>query len=154
MAMMEKLMRWLAERYLARYFQETLDRELLCRHRVYGTAGRLKMDPTVVANNALFNLASGNITLEPYVFFGHNVSVLTGTHDIRQRDAARQAAVPQGGHDILIKQGAWLASNVTVLGPCIIGEHAVVAAGSLVVHDVPSHTLVGGVPAKIIKSIE
>jgi acetyltransferase-like isoleucine patch superfamily enzyme len=40
-----------------------------------------------------------------------------------------------------------------VLGPCRIGEHAVVAAGSVVRADVPPYTVVGGVPARVLSTI-
>ena len=60
---------------------------------------------------------------------------------------------PSGGRDIVIHEGAWLASNVTILGPCQIGEHAVVAAGAVVVDDVRPYTVVGGVPARTLASV-
>src|SRR5215204_3131330 len=53
----------------------------LFRPMVYGDPARLHIAPTAVVNNALFNLSSGEITVGDYAFFGHNVSVLTGTHD-------------------------------------------------------------------------
>jgi len=107
-----------------------------------------------VINNALFNLSSGEITVERYAFFGHNVSVLTGTHDITTFDAVRQVAVPKSGRDIVIGRGVWVSSNATVLGPCTIGEHAVVAAGALVTGDVDPLTVVAGAPAKPVKKLK
>jgi acetyltransferase-like isoleucine patch superfamily enzyme len=107
-----------------------------------------------VVNNALFNLESGDITVSEFAFFGHNVSVLTGTHDFRRFDKERQDSIPRTGRDIVIGRGAWLASDVLVLGPCIIGKHAVVGAGSLVTHDVEPYTIVSGRPARMIRRIE
>ena len=57
------------------------------------------------------------------------------------------------GRDIVVGEGAWLASNVTVVGPCTIGEHAVVGVGSLVLHDVEPYTVVAGVPAAVRRTI-
>src|SRR5262245_28421207 len=122
-------------------------RQLLSEHRVKGQSQRLSIDPTAVVQNALFNTVSGTITVEPFAFFGHNVSVLTGTHDCLAFDRARQQAVPAEGRDIRIGRGAWIGSNATILGPCTIGEHAVVAAGAVVTRDVPALTVVAGVPA-------
>ena len=45
----------------------------------------------------------------------------------------------------------WVGANATILKGVIIGEGAIVAAGSLVINDVPSYAIVGGVPAKVIK---
>lgn len=47
----------------------------------------------------------------------------------------------------------WIGSNATILPGVTLGEHAVVAAGAVVTKDVPPLTVVGGVPAKILKSI-
>jgi acetyltransferase-like isoleucine patch superfamily enzyme len=61
---------------------------------------------------------------------------------------------PQEGYDIVIRRGAWLASNVTVIGPCEIGENSVVAAGSVVTGDVAPNCLYAGVPARFVKEID
>jgi acetyltransferase-like isoleucine patch superfamily enzyme len=92
-------------------------------------------------NNALFNVASGKITVEDYVLFGHNVCLLTGSHDYRKVELERHLSIPDSGKDITIKRGAWIASNVIIIGPCTIGENSVIGAGSLVCEDVPSDTV-------------
>jgi maltose O-acetyltransferase len=53
----------------------------------------------------------------------------------------------------VIGEGVWLASHVLVLGPVTIGDHAVVAGGSLVREDVAPYTVVAGRPAKVVKTI-
>ena len=121
--------------------------------RVYGDERKLHVHPTAVVNDALFNLSSGEITVEEYAFFGHGVAILTGTHDITTFDRERQVAVPKSGRDVVVGRGAWVSTNALVLGPCRIGEHAVVAAGSLVRADVPPYTVVGGVPARVLSTI-
>jgi acetyltransferase-like isoleucine patch superfamily enzyme len=130
-----------------------MDTGFLFKYLLYGNEERLKIAKTAVVNNATFNTISGNIQIEEYVFFGLNVTVLTGTHDYNTFGRERQITVPAVGKDVIIKEGAWLASNVTVIGPCIIGEHSVVAACSLVNKDVPPYTIVAGIPAKVIKKI-
>jgi acetyltransferase-like isoleucine patch superfamily enzyme len=102
----------------------------------------------------MLNCASGKITIARDVIFGHGVSLLTGTHDFRQFGAARGLSVPGSGHDIVIREGAWLASNVTVLGPCDVGEHAVVAAGAIVVNDIPAYSVAAGVPARVLYELQ
>jgi acetyltransferase-like isoleucine patch superfamily enzyme len=116
-------------------------------------ANALKVASSACVNNALFNTMSGSITVEDNVSFGHNVCVLTGTHDVSLRGKDRQDGWPGKGRDIVIRRGAWIASNATILGPCDVGEHAVVAAGAVVIRDVPANTMVGGVPARVIKSL-
>jgi acetyltransferase-like isoleucine patch superfamily enzyme len=125
----------------------------LAEHRIFGPAERLCIDETCVVNDALFNTVSGSITVEQTAFFGHDVALLTGTHDVRVTGLARQSAVPPVGRDIVVGTGAWIGSRATVLGPCRIGEHAVVAAGSLVREDVPRGAIVAGVPARRVGTV-
>ena len=128
--------------------------DLIVTPRIYGDERKLHMHETAVVNDALFNLSSGEITLDEYVFFAHGVSVLTGTHDITTFDRERQIAVPKSGRDVVIERGVWVSTNATVLGPCRIGEHAVVAAGAIVMGDVPPYTVVAGTPAQPIRVID
>jgi acetyltransferase-like isoleucine patch superfamily enzyme len=119
-------------------------------YRIYGDASRLRIAGGVLAMNTLFNTVSGKIDVGPDVIFGHNVSILTGSHDYRLLGPARASGVPRSGYDIVIGAGAWVASNATVLGPCRIGPHGVVASGALVREDVPAYAIVAGVPAKVV----
>ena len=127
--------------------------DALYRHRWHGDASRLRIHETAVVNNALFNVSGGTITVGKDAFFGHDVAILTGTHDIEKFGRERQLAFPRSGRDVVIGEGVWLASHVLVLGPLTIGEHSVVAGGSLVREDVPPYTVVAGRPAKVVKKI-
>jgi acetyltransferase-like isoleucine patch superfamily enzyme len=125
----------------------------LFRPLIYGDPDRLHIHPTAVLNNALINLSSGTVTIGEYAFFGHNVSILTGTHDWTKFGAERQVAVPSSGRDVVIEEGAWLSSNVVVVAPCRIGAHSVVGVASLVMSDVEPYTVVAGSPAKVLRQI-
>jgi acetyltransferase-like isoleucine patch superfamily enzyme len=125
----------------------------LFRPLVYGDPARLRVSPTAVVNNALFNLSSGDITVGDYAFFGHNVSVLTGTHDWTRFGAERQSAVPDSGRDVVIEEGVWVSSNAVIVAPCRIGAHAVVGVGALVLGDVDPYTIVAGNPARVLRTI-
>ena len=120
---------------------------------VYGDPARLHIAPTAIVNNALFNLSSGEITVGEHAFFGHNVSVLTGTHDWTKFGAARQTAVPPSGRDVVIEEGAWVSSNAIVVAPCRVGAHSVVGVGALVLSDVAPYTIVAGNPARVLRTI-
>ncbi len=132
--------------------RETEDPALF-RPLVYGDPTRLHIDPTAVVNNALFNLSSGHVTVGRHAFFGHNVSVLTGTHDWTKFGAERQVAVPDSGRDVIIEEGVWISSNVVLVAPCRIGAHSVVGVASLVLGDVEPYTIVAGSPAKVLRQI-
>jgi acetyltransferase-like isoleucine patch superfamily enzyme len=52
-----------------------------------------------------------------------------------------------------VKKGASIGSGATILANVIIGEHAIVGAGSVVTRDVPPHTIVAGNPARVLRPV-
>ena len=123
--------------------------------RVWGDHQRVHCGVGVELVNTLFNTSSGEIYIGDYSFFGHNVTLLTGTHNIRKRGLARHTAIPAAGRDIRIGNGVWICSNVTVIGPCTIGDDAVIAAGSVVIgSDLPGGFIYAGTPARQIRRID
>lgn len=54
---------------------------------------------------------------------------------------------------VTIEDDVWVGANAVILPGVTIGEHCVVAAGAVVTKDVPPHSLVAGIPAKVIKNI-
>jgi acetyltransferase-like isoleucine patch superfamily enzyme len=108
---------------------------------------------TKIGKNVFINfdcvfLDLGGITIEDNVLIAPKVSLLSEGHPLSPLD--RQSLVP--GH-ILIKTNAWIGAGATILPGVTIGENAVVAAGAVVSKDVPANTIVGGVPAKTMKTI-
>ena len=121
--------------------------------RVWGDRSRVRIARSACMVNALFNVSSGTITVGEHTFAGHNVSLITGTHDYNLFLQRRQVEIPRTGRDIEIGAGVWIGSNAVILGPCRIGDHAVIAAGAIVNADVAPYTIVAGVPAKPIRQI-
>ena len=139
-----------------RLFQPHVDKQILEHFLVHnhifgGPYERVKIHPTAGVMGAFFNVSSGDITVRENASISNGAMLITGSHDISQKDQARQEAYPKSGRDIVVERGAWICSGAIVLGPCRIGEQAVVGAGSVVREDVPAHTVVAGVPAKVVK---
>ena len=80
---------------------------------------------------------------------GPNVSIITAGHPL-EPSQRRAAAI---GKPIVIERGVWIAAGAIIIGGVTVGEYSVVAAGSVVTKDVPANTLVGGNPARVIRSI-
>lgn len=109
---------------------------------------------TKIGKNVFINfdcvfLDLGGITIEDNVLIAPKASLLSEGHPISSEE--RQSLVT--GH-IHIKKNAWIGAGATILPGVTIGENAVVAAGAVVSKNVPSNTVVGGIPAKSIKSID
>ena len=138
---------------LVRLITPELVQSLLTQPRIFGPPERLHLAPTAVVNDSLFNLSSGEVTVGEWGMLSHGVTILTGIHDVTKFGEERQTAAAAAGRDVVIEEGAWLAANVTVIGPCRIGAHAVVAAGSVVRHDVAPFSFVAGIPARLIGHI-
>lgn len=124
----------------------------------HGDKSRVKVGKGVSLVNTLFNTASGNIFIENNVIFGHNCMVLTGIHEFaagkRKRLSINEPDTPSEGQDIIIREGCWIASGSIILGGVEIGEHSIVAAGAVVTKSFPKGSMIGGVPAKLIKKID
>lgn len=149
--------RWL-DRYLGAYLRAYLEtylpHYLLKRYTVSGgDASRVRIAFSAKVSNTLFNVASGTITIESDAFIGHNVCILTGTHDYRHFGQRRQHDFPREGRDVIVREGAWIASTATLIGPCEIGKHSVVAAGAVVTKNVEPFAIYAGVPAKKIGDV-
>ncbi|WP_158820343.1 sugar O-acetyltransferase [Granulicella sp. S156] len=92
----------------------------------------------------------GGVDIGDLVMIGPNVNIITAGHPLEP--SQRRAYVES--KPIVIEKNVWIATGVTILGGVTVGENSVVAAGAVVTKDVPPNCLVGGVPAKVIRSIE
>lgn len=90
----------------------------------------------------------GGVTIGDDCQIGHNVVFATLNHGLSPE--TRKATYPA---PIVLGRNVWVGANCTILQGVTIGDNAVIAAGAVVTKDVPANVVVGGVPAKIIKTI-
>jgi acetyltransferase-like isoleucine patch superfamily enzyme len=94
------------------------------------------------------------VTIEDHVFIGHGV---TFTNDMFPRattaDGGLQTEKDWRVETTLVKKGASIGSGATILCNLVIGENAIVGAGSVVTRDVPPNAIVAGNPARVLRII-
>ena len=100
----------------------------------------------VFLNSGVCMQDQGGITIGDGTLIGHHVVLATLNHN---PDPARRGELY--GSPITIGKNVWIGSNATILSGVTIGDGAIVAAGAVVTKDVGARTVVGGVPAKVIK---
>lgn len=101
----------------------------------------------------LHNTVIGPVTIGNHVNLAQGITVTALNHNFSDTD---KRIDEQGVSTTPVTLGddIWVGANAVILPGVTIGNHAVVAAGAVVTKDVPPYTLVGGVPAKIIKSLK
>ena len=100
----------------------------------------------------LHNTIIGPVTIGNHVNLAQNITVTALNHNFsdsqKRIDEQGVSTTP-----VVIEDDVWIGANAVILPGVTIGTHSVVAAGAVVTKDVPAGSLVGGVPAKTIKSI-
>lgn len=100
----------------------------------------------------LHNTIIGPVSIGDHVNLAQGITVTALNHNFLKRD---QLISQQGisTKKVTIENDVWIGANAVILPGVTIGTHSVVAAGAIVTKDVPPYSLVGGVPAKILKQL-
>jgi maltose O-acetyltransferase len=101
-------------------------------------------------------IASGRgskVIIGEWCAIGHNVNIHAITHDPLHATGPEDSREANIG-DVFIEDHVWIGSNTLILPGVRIGKGSVVAANAVVTKDVPARSVVGGVPAKIIKHLD
>ncbi|WP_336605580.1 acyltransferase [Fundidesulfovibrio soli] len=105
-----------------------------------------------VGVNAVLASGQGGLTLGDDVLIGPGAVLVTGDHDFSRCDIPATSRA-YTGTPITVGSNVWIGAGAMILGGARIGDNAVVAAGAVVHSEVAPGTVVGGVPAKVIKTI-
>lgn len=115
----------------------------------YTNFGRfIEIGKNVFINHDCSFLDMGGIVIEDNVLIGPKVSLITENHPLNPAD--RKSLIANA---IVVKRNAWIGAGAIILPGVTIGKNAVVAAGAVVSKDVEDNTVVGGVPAKLLKQL-
>ena len=152
--------RWLYDKILSLFYRKAL---LKCGNNV-------SLRPSSCDIKGLQNISIGNnvsipkgatiystdalLKIKDNVIFGPKPTIITGDHRIDVIGIpiiSSHNKLPENDADITIEEDVWTGSNVIILKGVTIGRGSVVAAGSVVNKSCPPYSIIGGIPAKIIK---
>lgn len=100
----------------------------------------------------LHNTIIGPVDIGNHVNLAQGITVTALNHNFSDTNK-RIDEQGVSTNPVTIEDDVWVGANAVILPGVTIGEHSVVAAGAIVTKDVPPHSLVAGVPAKVIKKI-
>ena len=100
----------------------------------------------------LHNTIIGPVTIGNHVNLAQGITVTALNHNF-ESPGSRIDEQGVSTKPVTIGNDIWIGANAVILPGVSIGDHSVVAAGAVVTKDVPPHSLVAGVPARIIKQI-
>lgn len=112
---------------------------------------------THIGTGAVLYAINSKINIGHHVVASHNLKIITGDHERRVGTFCSAITEATKNHnlgldkDVTIESDVWIGMNVVILKGVTIGRGATVSAGSVVVKDVPPYSIVGGIPAKVIK---
>ena len=109
-----------------------------------------------IGKGCLFVGADAELIIGNHVMFGPNVTIVTGDHrtDIVGKYMSKVTVdekLQENDLPVTIEGDNWIGANATILKGVNIGRGAIVASGALVLKEIPPYSIVGGVPAKIIR---
>ena len=142
------LRRWCAGRLLRHCGKDVIVKD----HCYFGNGSRLTVgDRSQLGSNARLN---GDITIGDDVLMGPDVVMMATSHEFARLDTpiSLQGAKPE--ESIVIGNDCWIGTRAIILPGVHLGNQCIVAAGAVVTRSFPDRSIVGGVPARLLKMRE
>lgn len=127
---------------------------------VFDPFGNYSFNNIVVGNDVFIGLNPTILSGESGIYFGDkimlgpNVSIIGGDHNtsvIGEYMFDVKDKLPENDLPIYIEDDVWIGCGVTILKGVRVGTGSIIAAGSLVIKDVPEYSVIGGVPGRVLK---
>lgn len=131
------------------------NRKIAYPYVVSGAENIIAGEPISIGPNCIIYTTRAKLIIKSHFVSGPNLTIITGDHhyvvgkyldDIKDSDK-----IPENDQDVVIEEDVWCGANVVILKGVTIGRGSIVAAGSVVTKSCPPYSVIGGVPAKVIK---
>lgn len=143
--------------FLARLYGARIGKRVILHNarffNVYrrGFPGLTLGDECFIGDECLLDLAEA-IEMQTQVTLAERVTILTHTN-VGYRDHPLQKHFPASAAPVTLEKGCFIGVHAVILPGVRVGAGAFVAAGAVVTEDVPPHTVVGGVPARLLRNL-
>lgn len=107
-----------------------------------------------IPKGSTFYSTEAELIIKDNVIFGPHPTIITGDHRIDKIGVPiikNDEKLPENDADVIIEEDVWVGANVVILKGVMIGRGSIVAAGAVVNKSCPPYSIIGGVPAKILK---
>lgn len=111
-------------------------------------------DGTSIPKGSVFYCTEAPLTIGKKVVFGPRPTIITGDHRtdvVGSYILDNTEKLPENDLPVVIEDDVWCGANVTILKGVTIGRGSIVAAGAVVIRSCPPYSIIGGVPAKVLK---
>lgn len=111
-------------------------------------------DNVYIGPRALIYCTLSEVKINSNVTIGPSLTIIAGDHNYKEVGTYicnQRVKRPEDDQDVVIESDVWIGCNVTILKGVTIGRGSVVAAGAVVTKSCPPYSIIGGVPAKVIK---
>jgi acetyltransferase-like isoleucine patch superfamily enzyme len=134
------------------YFKKIGENVIISPYTHFEVPGEIEIGNNCAFNRGCWCSGGGGLIIHDDVIAGPNVIIHTANHSYSN------SAIPIRLQDhvfkqVTIKKNVWIGAGAIILPGVTINENCVIGAGAVVTKDVPANSLVGGVPAKVIKTI-
>ena len=111
-------------------------------------------DYTSIPKGSVLYCTEAPLTIGKKVIFGPHPTIITGDHRIDvigKFIMDSEVKLPENDAPVIIEDVVWAGANVTILKGVTIGRGSVIAAGAVVTKSCPPYSIIGGIPAKVLK---
>ena len=126
-------------------------------YNIRGVKNIVAEEPISIGPNCTIYSTRAKVIIKSHFMSGPNLTIITGDHRCivgRFKDEIKAYdKLPGNDQDVIIEEDVWCGSNVSILKGVTIGRGSIVAAGSVVVKSCPPYSIIGGVPAHVIKNV-